>query len=320
METPYRQSLINMLRPECTDIQAPVEVLKREIASLNCALQKRARLHIYWLGAFASFILFVVLSWIDVSTFAALVASFFPICLAHIIAPQRFSKTFIGYISRRQEFTNLHDAIQRNALEIERLISQAKRYQIKMEPEGTPGLLAIYSEIINKPYFKSSVPRQDRSSAVSLSIKGKGHEIDIMLYGAVLKSLKQFDFERYIKSKTLVGIDFLRAGSRSSIAIQCTYLIAEHVLGNSKPSPETVKKAIIIGKNAFLSASDPGLPSSQSTPQSKIFSCAGRFLGSLNKNHISTNALATEYLCLFQRAITLDKTLANLIPDIPEIA
>lgn len=320
MEMPYRQSLIQMLCPECTYIKTQVEELRQEIRELNLALYKRAKLHIHWIGGFSSFLLFVALSCMSVPTLAALVAAFFPITLAHLIIPTRFTKAFIGYVSRRPEFQKLHESIEERGQRINELTHKATTYQEKLEPKGAPGLLAIYSDVLNKPYFNCPVRRSERKLATTKSVEGRGQEIDIYHYGAILKSLKSFDFNRYLNSKTIIGIDFLRAGSRSAIAIQCSYLIANHALGNVKPSTSTVHQAMIVGTNAFNSVSKSGVPGTWTAPKAKLFLCAGRFLDSLNKTHIDTEALAREYLGLFRKAVSHDKTIAAFVPDIPEVA
>jgi hypothetical protein len=315
MRTSYRISLLAMLRPECTYIESSISTLEAEMREVKSALLNRARLHIYWLGILLALIIIGIITTTVASPLAALAAAFFTLVLTHFIANSPRGADFTQLIMRWPGFGSYHNRLLDIETTIAKLYEPAKRYQAQLEIESGPGLLSIYGDVITHDFFQCPIPRDQLILDVELSQRGEGREISVRQYGQIIQSLKTFDFTLFIDSKNgLKGVDILQAKARTSIAIQCAYLLANQVHSKSLIMDASIIKQIyFVGKNAWLTSSEFGFPEQWTPTHHDLFSYAGQVF---DKYFNGESNVSLEYLNLVKRVKANNLPLATHVFDI----
>jgi hypothetical protein len=314
MGTPYRASLLTMLHPECTFIDSAVTEIESDIAAVRDKLIKRSRLNIYWLGILSSLVIITFLVLSTSPSTAALVAAFFPIPAAHFVARSPKGLLMTSRISHWPGFRKYHKRIEALHGKIADLYEPAKRYQAQLEPEGFPGLLAVYSDVLGLPDFPCEVARDKRLTSISYSQKGEGQKISIRVYGQLLQSLKLFDFEAFLSTKPTPGVDTLQALTRSSVALQCSYLISMHIAHQAhRLEPSVIGQLKIIGLNAWHLSNNSKLSTQWTHTQNNLFDSAGRVFTAFEESPKARMESAENYLNLVARVKLNNQHLAEQV-------
>lgn len=313
MGKPYRASLLSMLHPECTFIDGIVSQLETNITVIRGQLVNRAKLHIYWFGILVSLVVFVlVLSVTPLS--AALVAAFFPIGITFALTRSVLGLGWIERLSQLNGLKKYHREIDDLHAEIASIYGKAKRYQARLEPVGIPGFLAVYGDILKSEFFACAIPRDQRIACVDQSTHGCGQQISTRIYGQLIQALKEFDFESYIRNGFSNGVDRIPAQARSSVALQCAYIIANYA---RKPTSDFDHYAILqirtMGLNAWHISNNAKVSSQWHHLQSKLFECAGRVLNFCAAPASLPLDITQDYLDLVLRAKSKNKQLAEQV-------
>ncbi|MFA0809432.1 hypothetical protein [Microbulbifer epialgicus] len=301
MGTPYRVSLLAMMHPECTYIDGPIEKLEIEIANLKGLLIYRSRLHIYWLGMFVAVALYTTLIYCQTPAYAALIAAFFSLLLTHLTAISQLGTWLTHEISHCSGLKHYHRKIETLHSQIAALYGPAKRYQEQLEPGGFPGFLAVYADILCRTEFPCEIALPQRYACIKYSTKGRGKKISIRLYGKFLESLKSFDLESALSVETFLGVDIIQASTRSSVALQCAYLISLHTCQKiNQIKPNVLSQIQTIGKNAWHLSSATRLSTHWSHLQDNLLNSAGHVFTDFQVSRPSSTfkKIATDYLDL----------------------
>lgn len=314
MGTPYRASLLTMLHPECTFIDEAVAKIESDIAEVRDKLIKRSRLHIYWLGILLSLLIITFLILSTSPSTAALLAAFFPIPAAHFVAKSPKGLLMTSRISHWPGFRKYHKRIEVLHEKIAELYEPAKRYQAQLEPEGFPGLLAVYSDVLGQPEFPCKITLDQRRTSIAYSRKGEGQKISIRAYGQLLQSLKLFDFEAFLSTKPAPGVDILQALTRSSVALQCAYLISRHIGYQAhRLEPSVVGQLHVIGLNAWHLSNSSKLSTQWTHTQNNLFDGAGRVFTAFEESPKARQESAENYLNLVARVKLNNQHLAEQV-------
>lgn len=318
MGTPYRISLLTMLRPERTYIESAVSNLESEICEVKGALLKRARLHIYWLGVLITLAIICISITTAVPSLAALGAAFFTLTATHYLAKSSRGTDFTRYITHWPGFGSYHKRLRDLESTIAKLYEPAKRYQALFELDSGPGLLSIYGDVITHSFFQCPVPKAQLIADVALSQRGEGRKIIVRRYGQIIQSLKEFDFNLFIETKNgSLGVDVLQARTRTSVALQCAYLIANHT-HNRPPLQDTqvIRQLYFVGKNAWLTSSESGLPGQWTHTQNNLFVYAGQVFDKYFNGESDIYDVSLEYLNLVKRVKANNLPLAEQVFDV----
>jgi hypothetical protein len=313
MGKPYRASLLSMLHPECTFIDGTVSQLETHIAGIRSQLINRAKLHVYWFAILVS----LVVSALALSVTplnAALVAAFFPIIAAFVFTKTATGLRCIERLSHLKGFKKYHQAIDELHGTIAGIYEKAKRYQSRLEPAGFPGFLAVYGDILRMEFFPCTIPREQRITCVEQSARGNGQQISTRVYGQLIQALKQFDFESHVNNGFSTGVDRIPARARSSVALQCAYIIATHA---HKPQSHidlfTFLHIRTIGLNAWHISNSAKVSSQWRHLQSRLFECAGQILSVSADPSSLPKDITQDFLNLVLRATSKNKQLAEQV-------
>lgn len=157
--------------------------------------------------------------------------------------------------------------------EITRLRERAQAYQQHLEPEDSPGFLAVFSDLLTHPGFVSAFSREQRLRFVELSLRGMGRTVDIVDYSKLLFELKQASFEQYCSGENLV--EQVVPQNKVDVVLAYARLLGQK---SRKADADEIRFAALIGLNALSMCRQQGLPAQWRNHEHKRWEMACRIL------------------------------------------
>jgi len=260
MDICYRASLIKMLKPETTYIREDMDRLKRRSKEVSNSLLQRARLHIVWFGILATLVTGLTLLIVQVEL-VYLLWAITPSLIAPFFYKSSFGTALAEKMSGWSTFSAYHERQKALTRKMGELLEPAKAYQKALELSDSPGFLSIYGDVLLSHHFECEFTLDKRIRLIEQSKTGKGSSIEVSVYGALLKELKRFDFDFFLLTQNDIGVDRIKASTKTSVIFQCAYMLSRHFTDQSARLSECAQdQTLIIARNAVRTIKKQGLP------------------------------------------------------------